>query len=181
MKYSTLIILGGLMLSHQAFSQNNGQNTSKCYTQNSKNSKGCQVTNGVTQQQKASKAKIQGQQKVVVKTPQKVIVKTPQKTVKNQQKVIVKTPQKVVVKKPQKTVKTVKTQQKVVVIKSAPIGSNLVLQTQQQLNRLGFNAGPADGLMGKKTRQAIKLFQKRNNIHVDGKSTSILLIKLKNK
>ena len=155
MKYSTLIILGGLMLSHQAFSQNNGQNTSKCYTQNSKNSKGCQVTNGSTQQQKASKAKIQGQQKVVVKTPQKVIVKTPQKTVK--------------------------TQQKVVVIKSAPRGSNLVLQTQQQLNRLGFNAGTADGLMGKKTRQAIKLFQKRNNIHVDGKSTSILLIKLKKK
>ncbi len=170
MKYSTLIILGGLMLSHQAFSQNNGQNTSKCYTQNSKNSKGCQVTNGATQQQKASKAKIQGQQKVVVKTPQKAV--------KNQQKVIVKTPQKVVVKKPQKTVKT---QQKVVVIKSAPRGSSLVLQTQQQLNRLGFNAGPADGLMGKKTRQAIKLFQKRNNIHVDGKSTSILLIKLKKK
>ena len=147
MKYSTLIILGGLMLSHQAFSQNNGQNTSKCYTQNSKNSKGCQVTNGATQQQKASKTKIQGQQKVVVKTPQK----------------------------------TVKTQQKVVVIKSAPRGSSLVLQTQQQLNRLGFNAGTADGLMGKKTRQAIKLFQKRNNIHVDGKSTSILLIKLKKK
>ena len=144
MKYSTLIILGGLMLSHQAFSQNNGQ--------------------------KASKAQIQAQQKVVVKIPQKAV--------KNQHKVIVKTPQKVVVKKPQKAVKT---QQKVVVIKSAPIGSNLVLQTQQQLNRLGFNAGPADGLMGKKTRQAIKLFQKRNNIHVDGKSTSILLIKLKKK
>jgi len=35
--------------------------------------------------------------------------------------------------------------------------------------------------MGTKTRQAIKLFQKRNNIHVDGKSTSILLIKLKKK
>ena len=66
-------------------------------------------------------------------------------------------------------------------IKSAPRGSSLVLQTQQQLNRLGFNAGTADGLMGKKTRQAIKLFQKRNNIHVDGKSTSILLIKLKKK
>lgn len=162
MKYSTLIILGGLMLSHQAFSQNNGQNTSKCYTQNSKNSKGCQVTNGATQQQKASKAKIQAQQKVVVKTPQKAV--------KTQQKVIVKTPPKVV-----------KTQQKVVVIKSAPKGSNLVFQTQKQLNRLGFNAGPADGFMGNKTRQAIKLFQKRNNMHVDGKSTSILLIKLKNK
>ena len=148
MKYSTLIILGGLMLSHQAFSQNNGQNTSKCYTQNSKNSKGCQVTNGANKQQKASKAKIQAQQKVVV-------IKTPQKVVK--------------------------TQQKVVVIKSAPKGSNLVFQTQQQLNRLGFNAGPADGFMGKKTSQAIKLFQKRNNMHVDGKSTSILLIKLKKK
>ena len=155
MKYSTLIILGGLMLSHQAFSQNNGQNTSKCYSQNSKNSKGCQVTNGANQQQKASKSKIQAQQKVVVKKQQKVIVKTPPKVVK--------------------------TQQKVVVIKSAPKGSNLVFQTQQQLNRLGFNAGPADGLMGNKTRQAIKLFQKRNNMHVDGKSTSILLIKLKKK
>ena len=149
MKYSTLIILGGLMLSHQAFSQSNGQNTSKCYTQNSKNSKGCQVTNGATQHQKASKAKIQAQQKVVV--------------IKSAPKVVVKT------------------QQKVVVIKSAPRGSNLVLQTQQQLNRLGFNAGPADGFMGKKTSQAIKLFQKRNNMHVDGKSTSILLIKLKKK
>jgi peptidoglycan hydrolase-like protein with peptidoglycan-binding domain len=170
MKYSTLVILGGLMLSHQAFSQNNGQNTSKCYTQNSTNSKECQVTNGATQHQQASKATIKTQQKEV-KTSQKVAVK-------NHQKVVVKTPQKVVVKTPQKAVKT---QQKVVVIKSAPRGSNLVLQTQQQLNRLGFNAGPADGLMGKKTRQAIKLFQKRNNIHVDGKSTSILLIKLKKK
>ena len=155
MKYSTLIILGGLMLSHQAFSQNNGQNTSKCYTQNSKNSKGCQVTNGGNQQQKASKPKIQAQQKVIVKKQQKVVVKTPPKVVK--------------------------TQQKVVVIKSAPKGSNLVFQTQKQLNRLGFNAGPADGFMGNKTRQAIKLFQKRNNMHVDGKSTSILLIKLKKK
>ena len=40
---------------------------------------------------------------------------------------------------------------------------------QQALNNLGYKAGKADGVYGKNTREAVKLFQARNGMTVDGK------------
>lgn len=150
MKFSTLMILCGLMFTQQAYAQNNGKNTFECDTQNSKNNKACEAPKNTTTNQQAPKPTVKKPQEV--KRASQTIIKTPQKAEKTQQKVAVKI---------------------------VPKRSNLVLQTQQQLNRLGFNAGPADGLMGKKTQEAITLFQKRNHIHVDGKLTATLLDKLK--
>ena len=42
-------------------------------------------------------------------------------------------------------------------------------QIQERLNNLGFDCGPADGDLGKRTLQAIRAFQKFNKLLVDGK------------
>ena len=41
-------------------------------------------------------------------------------------------------------------------------------QIQIALKKAGFYSGPIDGKIGPKTRQAIKAFQKKNNLKVDG-------------
>ncbi len=43
-----------------------------------------------------------------------------------------------------------------------------VTDVQKALTRAGFDPGPVDGRMGKKTKSAIKQFQKRNNLKADG-------------
>lgn len=53
--------------------------------------------------------------------------------------------------------------------------SNTVLELQRELNRLGFDAGPVDGLMGARTRSAIHAYQRDHNLLVDGQPTSSLL------
>lgn len=53
-----------------------------------------------------------------------------------------------------------------------------VRQIQTALKNAGYNPGPIDGRMGKQTRDAIKAFQKANNLAVDarvGKYTWALL------
>ena len=56
--------------------------------------------------------------------------------------------------------------------------NNLVHDIQIQLNELGYQVGKADGILGKKTISAIKKFQTKNKILVDGKPTTDLLVKL---
>jgi len=41
---------------------------------------------------------------------------------------------------------------------------------QMALLNAGYNPGPIDGKMGKQTREAIKAFQKANNLAIDGKA-----------
>lgn len=41
---------------------------------------------------------------------------------------------------------------------------------QQALNRLGYDAGPVDGVMGSKTRSAIRDFQRANGVSVTGQA-----------
>lgn len=43
-----------------------------------------------------------------------------------------------------------------------------VRAVQVRLKRLGFNPGPSDGILGDKTKRAIKQFQLRNGLKVDG-------------
>jgi peptidoglycan hydrolase-like protein with peptidoglycan-binding domain len=49
-----------------------------------------------------------------------------------------------------------------------PGGSERVREVQRQLNRLGFNAGPVDGLFGPLTDAAVRRFQADGGIAVDG-------------
>lgn len=54
------------------------------------------------------------------------------------------------------------------------------IQTAQNLlTKHGFDPGPADGLMGDKTRDAIMAFQQRSGLDVDGKLSQELLNKLR--
>ncbi len=52
-----------------------------------------------------------------------------------------------------------------------------VQAVQRRLNELGYNAGPADGIFGKKTRAAIQAFQTENGMNSDGKASKELLQK----
>jgi peptidoglycan hydrolase-like protein with peptidoglycan-binding domain len=59
-----------------------------------------------------------------------------------------------------------------------------VKQIQTALTNAGYFDGVIDGKMGKKTRRAIRAFQKANNLHVDGrvgKNTSDVLKEYLNK
>ncbi len=55
----------------------------------------------------------------------------------------------------------------------------LVREIQRRLNKLGYNPGPSDGLYGKKTKDAIQAFQKKNNLKPDGLASVDLLNSLK--
>lgn len=46
---------------------------------------------------------------------------------------------------------------------------------QRLLNEMGFNAGPVDGVIGRKTRAAIELFQEGYDLPITGKMTSSLM------
>ena len=56
---------------------------------------------------------------------------------------------------------------------------NAVTNAQAMLAQLGFDPGPADGLMGNKTKQAIIAFQQRTGMDVTGKVSPELLDALK--
>jgi membrane-bound lytic murein transglycosylase B len=51
-------------------------------------------------------------------------------------------------------------------------------QFQNDLKALGYDAGEADGLLGRKTRSALKLYQKSKRIAADGFPTAALLTSL---
>ncbi|MEQ6917206.1 peptidoglycan-binding protein [Halomonas aquatica] len=54
-----------------------------------------------------------------------------------------------------------------------------VAEIQRELNRLGYDAGPVDGLMGTRTRNAIRQYQSDAGIASNGYATSDLLIRLR--
>lgn len=53
-----------------------------------------------------------------------------------------------------------------------------VKKVQNKLNKLGYKCGKADGSCGAKTKQAIKKFQKKKGLKVNGKINKTLLKKL---
>ncbi len=53
--------------------------------------------------------------------------------------------------------------------------SQMVMDIQQALNRLGYDAGPVDGFMGGKTRSAIREFQQARNMFATGEPSRGLL------
>ena len=48
-------------------------------------------------------------------------------------------------------------------------GGAIIKKVQSHLSRLGYSPGPVDGIMGSKTRTAIKAFQRDRGLNVDGK------------
>lgn len=56
--------------------------------------------------------------------------------------------------------------------------TSTVRKVQQKLNRLGYNCGIADGIYGTKTKNAIKKFQMKKGMTINGKITKALLKKL---
>jgi hypothetical protein len=58
------------------------------------------------------------------------------------------------------------------------VGGNDVYRVQAQLNRRGYDAGPADGVMGGNTRRAIARFQRDRGLRVTGEIDRSLLLAL---
>jgi peptidoglycan hydrolase-like protein with peptidoglycan-binding domain len=56
----------------------------------------------------------------------------------------------------------------------ASAGSGTVRNIQSGLGKLGYDAGPADGKAGPKTRAAIRDYQERNSLLVDGQPSDAL-------
>ncbi|GHC16914.1 peptidoglycan-binding protein [Aidingimonas halophila] len=54
-----------------------------------------------------------------------------------------------------------------------------VAEIQRELNRLGYDAGPVDGLMGARTRDAIREYQADVDIERDGQASADLLRRLR--
>jgi peptidoglycan hydrolase-like protein with peptidoglycan-binding domain len=57
----------------------------------------------------------------------------------------------------------------------ASAGDATVRDIQAGLGRLGYDAGPADGKTGPRTRAAIRQYQERNSLLVDGQPSATLL------
>lgn len=62
---------------------------------------------------------------------------------------------------------------------SVPADAELVREIQRLLGELGFDPGAADGIPGRKTRKAIRAFQKRQGLEVNGEASAPLLAELK--
>ena len=43
-----------------------------------------------------------------------------------------------------------------------------ILEGQKMLNQLGYNAGPSDGILGKRTNKALVLYLKDRGLDFDG-------------
>ncbi|QXR35337.1 peptidoglycan-binding protein [Alcaligenes aquatilis] len=56
-----------------------------------------------------------------------------------------------------------------------PASNATVQAIQRKLNELGYEAGAADGLMGRRTRSAISAFQRDSGLVADGNATAALL------
>ncbi|WP_119390206.1 peptidoglycan-binding protein [Taklimakanibacter lacteus] len=64
---------------------------------------------------------------------------------------------------------------------AATDGTNGVQEAQELLNRLGFDAGEANGTMGSRTRNSIRLFELKSGMRITGEVTPELLTRLRAK
>ena len=59
-----------------------------------------------------------------------------------------------------------------------PLSRDTVIDIQTRLARLGFYTDEADGLLGPKTRSAVRLFQKQAGLPADGHPTPEMVARL---
>ncbi|MEK6710670.1 MAG: peptidoglycan-binding domain-containing protein [Nitrospinota bacterium] len=57
-------------------------------------------------------------------------------------------------------------------------GAPEVMALQAALKKAGEDPGPADGKMGRKTRAALRTFQKKNGLKVSGQADKLTMAKL---
>jgi peptidoglycan hydrolase-like protein with peptidoglycan-binding domain len=50
-----------------------------------------------------------------------------------------------------------------------------IRELQRLLNRLGYSAGRADGVIGERTRAAIRAFERARGMEVRGRATDVVL------
>jgi len=62
-----------------------------------------------------------------------------------------------------------------------PANNAAVSRVQAGLTRLGYNSGPADGVMGTRTKTAIEAYQRDHGLLVDGRPTVQLAQHIDNK
>ncbi|MBN1365307.1 MAG: SEL1-like repeat protein [Syntrophaceae bacterium] len=74
----------------------------------------------------------------------------------------------------QEAMKPFKTSEKI-----GPTGAALIREIQKNLTALGYDPGPADGVMGNKTHWAIRDYQKQAGLPIDGEPSPELLEQLK--
>jgi peptidoglycan hydrolase-like protein with peptidoglycan-binding domain len=60
-------------------------------------------------------------------------------------------------------------------VKAPSSGMELIRAVQENLTTLGYDPGPADGKMGSRTRAAIRLYQDKAGLTVDGRPSQTLL------
>ena len=60
----------------------------------------------------------------------------------------------------------------------APVGANLVSEVQFELQRAGYDPGPADGVFGSHTQDAVARYQADHGLAVTGRIDSPLLASL---
>ena len=63
-------------------------------------------------------------------------------------------------------------------VEKQPSKKEQIAEIQGGLTKLGYKPGPIDGLLGKKTSNAIMLFQKKHGLVIDGKPSNLLLINI---
>ena len=59
--------------------------------------------------------------------------------------------------------------------RASPPNPVLVKQIQARLILVGYDPGPVDGMMGPRTRTAIRAFQQDRGLRVDGEASELLL------
>jgi len=74
----------------------------------------------------------------------------------------------------QEASKNLKTSEKI-----GPTGAALIREIQENLTALGYDPGPADGVMGNRTHWAIRDYQKEAGLPIDGEPSQDLLEQLK--
>ena len=62
---------------------------------------------------------------------------------------------------------------------ASPVSSRTIAATQSLLGDLGYDPGPADGVMGPRTRAAVIQFQLNNGLSPDGRVSNPLLLELR--
>ncbi|MFZ8929579.1 MAG: peptidoglycan-binding protein [Pseudohongiellaceae bacterium] len=65
-------------------------------------------------------------------------------------------------------------------VEERPLSRNEVIELQGLLNAQGIDAGTPDGIMGSRTRAAIRTFQEKANIPTDGYANFDLLETIRN-
>ncbi len=58
---------------------------------------------------------------------------------------------------------------------TSPVPATLIRKIQRSLAQLGYGSGPADGVLGGRTRSAIRAFQRNIGLPVDGRPSEELL------